>query len=196
MSEENAEPANKSRKKILSQPTFTEERLKKAAAELQRRRKYDEGYSSPEFDEWTAAFTIDHSDHNTHLLFETYHLDAKDPYHWRALLEAFVRDYVTYRGRPDQKTRESFFRFAVDVAGVIQAHSVDEKNSSDVATALLKFEPYRSRYASTNFDALRKDVKNVTKLIGPMKEGALVRLAQIDPDLFFDILGDEDELRR
>jgi hypothetical protein len=196
MSEENAVPASKSRKKILAQPTFTEISLKKAAAELQRRRKYDEGYSSPEFDAWTAAFTIDRSDHKTRLLFKTYRLDARDPYHWRALLEAFVRAYAKFRGRPDEKTPESFFKLAIDVAGVIQEHSVDENNSSDVATALQKFEPYKGRYAKAKSDVLRKEVKSVTKLIGPMEEGALLRLAKIDPDRFFDALGDEDELRR
>jgi hypothetical protein len=201
MNEENSAQTNKSRKKTFSQPTFTEDELKKAADEFRRRRKYDEGYRRPDFDEWTAAFTVRPTDYDTRALFLEYDLNVNSPYHWRALLEAFIRDYVKYRGRPDQKTPEKIFRFAIDVNDVIRDHSVDERNFSSVATALQKNEPYKTKYAKINPDTLRKSVKEVTNLIGPMGDGALVRLANIDPDRVLDALVDragmtEEDLRR
>src|SRR5206468_8903191 len=140
-------------------------------------------------------------DHKMGALFLEYDLNVHDPYHWRALLEAFARDHVKYLGRPDLKTSEKFFEFALDVTLVIRDHSVDETNGSAVATALQKNEPYKTRYAKTNPDTFRKDVKAVTKLIGPMNDKPLLRLAKLDPDRFTDAVCKyhgvtEEDLRR
>jgi hypothetical protein len=198
VSEESSSPADKAKKKTFSQPTFTEEELKKSAGELLGRWKYDEESRRSDFDEWAAAFTIGPTDLKTRALFREFNLNDRSPYHWRALLEAFVRDYVMYRGRPDKKTPEKFFRFALDVVQIIRDHSKDDRDFSGVANALQKFEPYRSRYKEINPDTLRKSVKEVTDLIGPTDvdpelrlakldpDDALVRLAKLDPDRFLD----------
>jgi hypothetical protein len=213
VSEESLSPTDKTKKKIFSQPTFTEEKLKKSADEIRRRWKYDEVSQGPEFDEWAAAFTIGPTDLKTRDLFREFNLNDRSPYHWRALLEAFIREHVTYRGRPDEKTPEKFFRFALDVVQIIRDHSKDGRNYSSLANALQKFEPYRSRYKETNPDTLRKSVKEVTDLIGPMDgdpevrlakldpDDALVRLAKLDPDRFLDAFVEragttEEDLRR
>ena len=201
MSEENSGPTDKSRKTAFSQPTFTEEELKTAADEFRRRRKYDEGYSGPDFDAWAAAFTIDFSDNKMRALFLEYDLHVHNPYHWRALLEAFARDYVKYRGRPKERSLEKLFRFAIDVIQIHRDHVRDDRSYLSIAAALQKVEPYRSRYREVNLDTLRKDVKDVIDLVGPMGDGAMTRLAKLDPDRFMDASLErggvtEEDLRR
>ncbi len=180
MSEENSSRPNKARKKSFSQPTFTEEKLKTSADELRRRWKYDEASRRPDFNEWAAAFTIGPTDLKTQSLFRELNLNDRNPYHWRALLEAFVRDYVKYRGRPDEQTLEKFFGFALDVVQIIRDHSKDVRSYSSVATALQK--TYKARYKKINPDILRKSVKEVIDLIGPMDNDHKVRLAKLDPN--------------
>jgi hypothetical protein len=201
MSEENSGPTDKSRKTAFSQPTFTEEELKTAADEFRRRRKYDDGYSGPDFDAWAAAFTIDSTDYKMRALFLEYDLHVHNPYHWRALLEAFARDYLKYRGRPKERSLEKLFRFAMDVIEIHRDHVKDDCNYSNVAAALQKVEPYRSRYRQSNPDILRKDVKEVIDLVGPMDDGAMIQLAKLDPDRFEDAFLErcgvtEEDLRR
>jgi hypothetical protein len=213
MSEESSSPVKKAKKKSFSQPTFTEEKLKKSAEMLRRRWKYEEASRHPDFDEWAAAFTIGPTDLTTQTLFRELNLNERSPFHWRALLEAFVRDYVKYRGRPDERTSEKFFRFALDVVQIIRDHSNDVRSYSSVATALHKTEPYKTRYKKISTDILRKSVKEVVDLIGPMDsnhkvqlamldpDDALEQLAKLDPDRFLDALVEragttEDDLRR
>jgi hypothetical protein len=194
-------PTDKAKKKVFSQPTFTEEQLKKSAAELLGRWKYDEESRYPDFDDWAAAFTIGPTDLKTQALFREFNLNDRSPYDWRALLEAFVRDYVKYRGRPDESSLEQFFRFAVDVDQIHKDRLKGNQGYSSVAAALQKIEPYRGRYRATNPDILRKRVKDVVDMIGPMDEDALVRLAELDPVRFLDAFVDragttEEDLRR
>jgi hypothetical protein len=190
---------NKSKK--LSQPNFTEEDIKKLAASLLGRWKYEDGYSTGELDEWTAAFAIGPTDLKTQALFREFNLNDRSPYHWRALLEAFIRDYVTYRGRPKEESLEKFFRFAIDVIQIHLDHVKDDGNDTSVAAALLKIEPYRGRYWETNFDILRKDVKKVRDFVGPMDDDAMDRLSKLDPVRFLDAFVEragttEEDLRR
>jgi hypothetical protein len=180
MNEESSAPTKKTKKKSFSQPTFTEEKLEKLADKLRRRWKYDEASRRPEFDEWSAAFTIDPTDLKTQTLFRELNLNDRNPYHWRALLEAFVRDYVKYRGRPDGQTLEKFFRFSLDVVQIIRDQSKDVRSYSSVATDLQR--TYKARYAKISSDILRKSVKEVIDLIGPMDDDHKVRLAKLDPD--------------
>jgi hypothetical protein len=192
---------NKAKKTAFSQPMFTEERLKKSADIFHGRRKYDEGYGGPDFDEWTAAFTIDPADYKTRALFLEFDLNAHSPYHWRALLEAFIRDYVKYRGRPKERSLEKLFRFALDVIQIHVDHLKDDRSYLGVAAQLQKIEPYRTRYREINLDILRKDVKEVTDLVGPMDDDALMRLAKLGPDRFMDAFLEragvtEEDLRR
>ena len=177
MSEETSSKTDEAKKRSFSQPTFTEEKLKKSADDIRRRWKYDEASQGPEFDEWAAAFTIGPVDLKTQSLFRELNLNDRNPYHWRALLEAFVRDYVKYRGRPDEQTLEKFFRFALDVVQIIRGHSKDVLSYSSVATALQK--TYKARYQKISPDILRKSVKDVIDLIGPMDEDHKVRLCEV-----------------
>ena len=201
MTELKASGKDESGKKSFSQPAFKKDKLEKSADELRSRWKYEEASRRPDFDEWTAAFTIGPTDLKTQALFREYNLNAHNPYHWRALLEAFVRDYLKYPGRPDEKTSEKFFRFALDVVQIYRDQSKDSHTYSSVATALQKIEPYRARYWDINPDILRKSVKDVADLIGPMDDDAVIRLAELDPVRFLDAFVEragttEEDLRR
>ncbi len=171
MSEDGSGPNREAPKKRFSQPKFEAEGLAKAAHKLQTRRKYDEGYSGPYFDNWAAAFTIDRKDQKTRELFLDLDLDERNPYHWRALLEAFVQEYAVYRGRPKKKTLDHLFRVALDAIEVARGQELDRNNASALAEALVR--TYRDKYESANFDDLRKDVARVVDLVGSLDEGAL-----------------------
>lgn len=169
----------------FTQPAFSEETLKALASELQLRWKYDHRYGTAHFDEWEAAFTIGVSDRRTQELFSAYDLNPASPYHWRALLEAFIGEFMKFKGRPNEQSPEKFFAFALDVIEMLEEHGAVKRDSqSAIVDALQRFEPYAKRHRDRNERTLRKLVAGVLEILGPIDESSLKRLAELDAAIF------------
>ena len=173
----------------FAQP-FKQGEIQEIAYKLRKRWKYEEGYTIGAFDGWESAFTIDRKDEKTLDIFRHYDLNVSDPYHWRALLEALIRDYVKYKGRPSPRERRlhKLFDLAMDVIEVREKHLQGDWGDSKVAALLQKFQPYRDKYWRIDLDDLRKRVAKVDDMIGPMDDDALTRLAKLNPDRFMEVL--------
>jgi hypothetical protein len=172
------------------------QKITKTASSLTKRWKYDDRYFTGKIDPWMAAFTIDKADKATHDVFQRLDLNETNPFHWRALFETLLGEVVRKRGRPPEWVDKKLLVLAIDVHEVHEHKMQNGKGHSGIASALMNSEPYKSRYGSEDFGVLVKQVARVSKLMQPMDEESLVRLAKLYPDLFLDVFFERSEIDR
>jgi hypothetical protein len=120
-----------------------------------------------------VAFHLFPDDHKTLWLIDELKLDARNPLHWRAMVEAFIQTYVRKRGAP-RKVGE-LVRLARDMDAVRQEKLGGVWSAAAAAKHLKLDSAYRARYRHVGASALSKRIGRIAKEIGPMDDGAMAR---------------------
>jgi hypothetical protein len=162
-----------------------------------QRLDYMEGKAAP----WEVALSIYSDDKETAWLFAELQLDASNPLHWRALLEAFTQTHVRHlrdKQFPSfhQRRQLAWDLFDIKVAPPdIQIHTsckgplLPGKWSSLKCAAFLKKNAlYKKRYAGIGVDALRKQIDNIVAEVGsPDKHLASLMQLRMPDDMMEDV---------
>jgi hypothetical protein len=118
-------------------------------------------------------------------------LNRGDPFFWRALLEILCRAYIASRGRrPWPLTRKVDLAFDLDE--IRRTLPGGKWNKDKVLKVLRTKEPYKTKYppsasAASKAGVGEDRVQEITESIGPMNDGALERLKDKFPAVFFEV---------
>lgn len=128
-------------------------------------------YQVPYDEHWEVALSLWGEDIQTAWLFRELDLDTGNPFHWRALLEAFTHTYVTETKDRSSLSANKRLQLARDMDEVRRRYFGGKWQPTRTAKILREEIPYRKRWSKTEFEALRKWIRKVARRLGRWTTG-------------------------